>query len=404
MTVENILNERYELASCRIRELKEERISAERFADYFCRMEEFLEQMITLKEEIDTGDYFLYTLDVLRKKNRALYADILPENYGQSYANPVYARHMLGDAYGPLLSFLYIELRGLIVYAFEQRTWDFVVCLELFLQVYGEFREVEIPNVSNLRAIVYWYVSDYSQEMIGEQIRGEIAGQDGYAKALIRRVDLQDLRYLYWFGEYVTEAEEKEAARWNFLREEEVWSVAQEVFRRYREVWEASGKRMDRKKGMRLSYSLGEERLIRCLLAQASQMGLTPIICRSAVHAANRGQQISRGYCGAVPNPQYLRDHREDDVLYLDEDLVARRLRATQEAFEKYRVQASQYAGTICVYSEALAEEVRVSDKSACVGGEKQQKLLSRMHHELEQIANRYLRERVDLSVRAEQL
>ena len=51
---------------------------------------------------------------------------------------------MLGEDLGVLLSFLYTELRGMIVYAWEQKNWDFLVGLELFLQVYSEFEDGEV--------------------------------------------------------------------------------------------------------------------------------------------------------------------------------------------------------------------------------------------------------------------
>ena len=94
-----------------------------------------------VKEEIEKGIYASCSLEELRKKNKALYWDILPEQYETSYGNPVYAAKVLGKEMGQLLSFLYTELRGLIVYAFEKREWDFLVGLELFLQVYSEFQE-----------------------------------------------------------------------------------------------------------------------------------------------------------------------------------------------------------------------------------------------------------------------
>ena len=59
-------------------------------------------------------------INVLRAENKSLYEDILGENYKVSYANPVYACEKLGQAYGPLLSFLYTELRELIPCAFEK--------------------------------------------------------------------------------------------------------------------------------------------------------------------------------------------------------------------------------------------------------------------------------------------
>ena len=52
----------------------------------------------------------------------------------------------------------------MIVYAWEQKEWDFLVGLELFLQVYSEFEGGEVPTRENVRKILYWYVNDYCHQ------------------------------------------------------------------------------------------------------------------------------------------------------------------------------------------------------------------------------------------------
>ena len=37
--------------------------------------------------------------------------------------------------YGQSFCFLYAELRGTIVYAYEKKWWDYLVCAELFLEI-----------------------------------------------------------------------------------------------------------------------------------------------------------------------------------------------------------------------------------------------------------------------------
>lgn len=86
------------------------------------------------------------SLEELRLENTGYYQDILPENYPTSYSSPDYAAKILGEELGVLLSFLYTELRGMIVYAWEQKEWDLLVGLELFLQVYSEFEGGEVPT------------------------------------------------------------------------------------------------------------------------------------------------------------------------------------------------------------------------------------------------------------------
>ena len=398
--MENILNERYELATCRIRELKQEiaqeKNIAPKFQDYFYKMADFLEQMVDLKEELDAGDYFACSLEELQAKNRKLYEDILPEQYGKSYGNPAYAVSRLGDKYGRLLSFLYTELRGMIVYAFEGRKWDFVVCLELFLQVYSEFVDLEIPDANNLQQIFYWYVSDYSAEMIEEHI-GKTLDVDcdvnkNFTMKILMEADLKDLRYLYQFGEYVTEEEEKIARFLNALPEEEIWAMARTYTEGYRMGFEASGKDISKKKTVNIRYRLGFERMVRAAIQQFAEIGLQAVIYRSATHSVNKRQHMRVGYYGAIPNAQYEYDHRNDAAIYLDDDFVGRKLRATQGAYEKYKVEASVHGGPALI--ETFGETPFAPEKceEAYALSEKQQKLQVHLYNELAQITNRYIK------------
>ena len=55
------------------------------------------------------------------------------------------------------------------------------------------------------------------------------------------------------------------------------------------------------------------------------------------------------GYYGAIPNPQFDYDHRNDIALYLDDDFVSRKLRATRGAYETYKELAGVHAGPAVV-------------------------------------------------------
>ena len=84
--------------------------------------------------------------------------------------------------------------------------------------------------------------------------------------------------------------------------------------------------------------------MIRAAITQFEQMGLQPVIYRSAVHMVNKGLHRI-GYYGAIPNPQFDYDHRNDIALYLDDDFVSRKLRATRGAYETYKELAGVHAG-----------------------------------------------------------
>lgn len=390
--MDDLVMERYELAAERIRGIKEEKNVPEVFQEYFERTAEFLVQMIQLREKIAEGEKTHLSLEELRRENYELYRDILPENYGHSYGNPDYACSILGEEQGKLLSFLYSELRGLIVYAYEGRIWDFLVGLELFLQVYSEFEGEEIPSPESVREILYWYVNDYCQEFVEYRIRSGMDPELNFAVKKIMEADLSDLRYLYGFGEYVTKEEEDTAAFLNTLSEEEIQSMARTFTEGYRIGFITTGKDITKKKTVNIRYCMGFERMIRAAVEQFREMGLEPVIYRAATHVVNKRQQSRIGYYGAIPNPQYDYDHRNDSAFFLDSDFVSRKLRAMQGVYEKYKLLAAGQGGPAVVEIFGTEPFVPVPCERAAQLSEKQQKLQVHMNNEAGQIVNRYVK------------
>ena len=74
--------------------------------------------------------------------------------------------------------------------------------------------------------MIYWFASDYSETML-EKYALHLRLEGGILHcASLWDSDLQDLRYLYRFGEYVTENELRMARYVNSLPEEKIALMA----------------------------------------------------------------------------------------------------------------------------------------------------------------------------------
>ena len=104
--------ERYELAAERIRQIPKEEAVSLPFRRYFQSVSEFVLLLLDLKKMMEDGSYEKLPIEEKKDWNHKLYADILPEQYAESYADPTYAVKELGEGYGQILSFLYTEVRG----------------------------------------------------------------------------------------------------------------------------------------------------------------------------------------------------------------------------------------------------------------------------------------------------
>lgn len=386
-----MIEERYELAVGRIREIRTEQTVDGVFCDYFQKLADFVIMIDELRNVLSDGSYDALPMEELKRWNRRLYYDILPEQYEESYANPAFAVQSMGEEHGVLLSFLYAELRGMIVYAFEGRTEYLDILMELFLEVYNQYEE-GAPEAKNIRDILYWYASDYCDVFVADRIREQILPEESFAADIIRESDISDFRYLYRFGEYVSENEIKSAQYLSGLPEETIQRMADVYTEGYRTGFVNTGKDLSKKSVVNIRYVLGFERVVRKAAENFAKMGLSPVIYRASVSALTKRRHIKIGYCGGNPNPQYDYDHRNDQALFLDKRFVERKLEVIHTVYEKYKAEAAQFAGPACmeVFGEkpfipkTKAEAVRLT--------EKQEELALKFDSRQSQITNEYIR------------
>ncbi|MGI6012138.1 MAG: aminopeptidase [Ruminococcus sp.] len=386
-----ILEERWKLAKERILEIPAETQVPEPYRDFFIRTARFLHQIFGIIDVRKSGQWAGMSLEARRDWNQVLYEDILPQRYESSYGNPQYARKMMGPEYGKELSCLYSQIRGSIVFAFEDRLWDLTVLCELFLEIYGEFQEDELPEAERIQETMYSYIRDYCDEMMEYRVREMVDPELDFAASIIMKGDLSDLRYLYDFGEYISDNERKTAEFLNQMSQEEIDRMARTYTEGYRIGFVNNGIDLGKKKTVNIRYNLGFERIVRSAIVQFEEMGLKPVIYRSATHLINKRQHLRIGYYGGIPNPQFDYDHRNDAAVYLTEEMVSRKLRALQNSFENCKELANTHAGPAVM--ETFGETPFVPEAKDCVFelSKKQQKLTVRLDTESSQITNRYI-------------
>ncbi len=344
-----MVEERYELVAERIKEIGKEQTVAEKFRGYFQKMSEFAESIQELKCLIESGRYKELPLSELEEWNDRLYRDILPKNYEKSYANPAYAVEMLGEEYGRLFCFLYAELRGAVVYTFEGRTEYLAILFELLMQVYNQFEEEALPEAESIRETIYWYASDYCDVFAADRIKEQVDPEGCFAARLIEETDLSDIRYLYFFGEYISENERQTAEYLSRLPEKLIQKMADVYTEGYRMGFANTGKDLSIKSTVNIRFVLGFERVVRKAIENFRKMGLEPVIYRSPVSVITKRQHIRTGFFGAVPNKQYDYDHKDDQALFFDKQYVERKLEVMRTTFEQYKDLAGRHAGPACM-------------------------------------------------------
>lgn len=379
------MEERYTLASERITEIANAQTAdatavKEPYVTYFRKTAAFVQMLLQEYTWIEDGSMRKADMAELKQHNHSLYADILPENYSASYANPAYAVSVLGEEYGGILSLLYTELRSLIVYAYEQQKENMLIRMELFLEMHQAFEAAyaeagELPAVQELQQMIYWFVSDYSETQIEERVKQQLDPAEDFATAIIKESTGGDLRYLYYFGEYVSDNELRTAKHVWSIPEEKLALMADTFTEGYRIGFVVGGKDLSKKKVVNIRYTLGFERMMQRAIDNFAKMDLQPAIYRAAPSVFHRRGTHLIGYFGAVPNKQYLYDHKEDEALYLDKMFVNRKLEVLKAAYEKYKELAYVHAGPACMEIFGETPFAPESKKEAYAMSEEQQKL-----------------------------
>jgi Leucyl aminopeptidase (aminopeptidase T) len=385
------MRERYILAMERIALIPEENSTQSPYREYFCRVADFLMNIKHTVTFVEEGKMKEWSMEELQKWNQTLYIEIEKE-YETSYANPTYAVTTLGSKYGSLLCFLYTELRGVIAYSFEQRLFPITIGLELFIEVYNLFEEEEEDTIDSLKSAIYYYMSDYCDVTMAERIRERLDPEASFATEIIMESDLEDLRYLYQYGEYISENECKTAAYLNGLSEEAINSMAETYTQGFRMGFVNNRIDMSKKSVVNIHYFIGFERIIRAAIGQFEKMGLKPTIFRTAVSSIHKRQNLKNGFYATSPNKQYDYDHRFDDALYLDKAFIERKLTELRVAYEKYKDLAAVFAGpaVLEIFGEKNFQPVNKTEN--CQLSEKQQKLAVRYQGQSGIITNDYIK------------
>jgi len=386
------MRERYELTIERLKAIKNENTVSPVYREYFQMVAEFLLEIATIKDRLRKKPLEKCSLEELRIENASVYRDVLGVNYETSYANPAYAVSAMGEEIGKLLCFLYAEVRSEIPYVYEERLEYLTICNELFIEIYNCFEGVETPDYKELQSIVYWYASDYCDVFLADRVEEQVNPECDFATQLIVNSDLTDLRYLYQFGEYISENEIKTAQHLNSLSQETIDCMAGVYTEGYRKGFELAGIDLSKKKTVNIRYQLGFERVVKKAIENFADMGLRPTIFRVAMHAVTKKGQHKIGYCGGTPNKQYEYDHKDDQALFLDKKLVERKLDVMKNTYEQFKQEAGEFAGPAVM--EVFGEEPFAPQQKPEANrlSEKQQEISVLYDNKSGQLTNQYIK------------
>lgn len=374
-----MIKERYDIAIERIKEIITEDTVEEKFLPYFVAAAQFILKIDNLLGLIESKKIEELTLEQLTFLNKDLYEDETEIVYEKCFANPKFAVEKLGEEYGQLLCYVFTTNRNMISNAFQGKLEEITLRMELFIEIYNQFEDRENLTKKSIHDMIYSFEKDNSEIFMTNRIDEIINPENDFAVKIVMESDLEDLRYLYKYGESISENEIETAKFLNTLSQEKIDKIASVYTEGYRLGFINTGKDLSIKSAVDIRYYIGFERIIRAAIKQFENMGLKPVIYKG-------------GYESNKINKQYWFDHKFDDALFFDKGYVQRKLEVATTAFENRKKTAALMAGpaVIEVFGENPFEPE--NKKEALQLSKEQQKLKVEYAREYTQIVQKYIK------------
>lgn len=347
-----------------------------KYNDYFHRLSSFILTIADFEYDLNEEYFAKNTFDALLQDNHKIYKDITEDNYKTSYANPAYAAKRFGQEVGQVLAYLNAKIRGYVKYAYEHRIFDMAEMNDIVIRTFDYIMGNKHVNTNKLKAIV---TSDAKERLILKRelwAREALLPEISYRLDIVTESNLEDLRYIFRYGVYITENEIKMAKFISEMGEDKINDIAKTFTEGYRIGFIRDNKDMSIKEHVGIRFHVGEERIIKQAVDNFKAMNLTSFI---SILYSNE------------PNKQFTYDHRFDDALYFDKDYTELLEEATEKSLNLLKDQVKGFAGPAVL--EQFGEiPFKPESKEACIKLTDEQSKLKQSHTgKLQMIINQYV-------------
>lgn len=380
--------ERLELCRERLLMMKTEQTVPEQYREFFISQAEKLLCIFDYGKDVEEGVFSRLMAEECKARFDVLYGEILPQNYGESFSNPVYAVKRFGKRYGRLFTYVAAKLNAQIFYAAEGALLFVVMAAELLIELYNYFEEFHEYTFKECREALYSFETDNAELFQAWRAREQFDPAYTFVKDIIMAADGTDLRYLYRYGEYITENEFGIAGFLWGLSEETIQAAAENVVDGYLRGFKVMQVPLVKGQTVGLRYAIGFERIMKEVIRLLEEEGLKVASVRTAVsgrHARKAGYTITN------VNIQYDYDHRNDEGLLADKQWYVRKETALHRVYEAEKEVLSLYAGPLVVETFGERLPLPANHPEVIVLDKRQQRLKVESMGRLGEMTEQYL-------------
>ncbi|MBN2382113.1 aminopeptidase [bacterium] len=294
-----------------------------------------------LERELDRRTWSELSIEELQRENRSLFQELVPDHYETSFANPARAVAVFGERIGPYLSFFYAIFQDYPDWIFSHQRYHLADYNQLFIDFWKN-RDGLMSEPDSLRTLVTRLNRSRTYQEVQQGLVRQYDPEYKRYTDFLTHTDLTDVRYLFRYGHYINEVELKTAVLLAEYPVEKIRHLARYTVNAFISGFEHHGKTLVPGSTIRLSYWLGQERVVESLIRELEQRGLKPHICLALSTAIN---------------PQYDYDHKDDLALYLDREVVERQIGYYEQAYADCIDLIGNYGGDIALNPDKFGED-----------------------------------------------
>lgn len=270
----------------------------------------------------------------LRELYSAYYAILDPQGgYDVCVGNPDFAHKLFGAQFGSLLSAFYIEVRSMLRHLFTADHYSALAALKLYAKWLQRAKDGQLEYTDWLADYRDFYLKDIRIKS-ARMLNSRFNPQADHYRALVEAADLENLSYLYLYGVYIAEHDFAMARFMASYDQNELKKLAAFIVKSWTEGFERAKRDFRKKRYPIVMFPCGMERLARYMISELRSLGMEPILSQPASDGINR----QLGY-----------DHRFDQALILDRDMVDLSLEVQEEGMAALKELIALQAGPVYV-------------------------------------------------------
>ncbi len=317
------------------------------------------------------------SFEELQKLFNGFSEEILPENYGNSYANPAYSAEVFGEEIGKVFYIVYQNYRSYRNDAFEHKIFNMDKYNKLFLELFNYFNDNSTVDPTAIKDTVKRYQQQRNKEASKLGVKAMLGKELEYYKNIILDSNPNDLRYMFRYDAYITDNEIKTANFFKNYPGEKLDILTKQIAKAYEQGFKNSNKDMSKKSAVMIVCPIGQEELAKRLITYLKNNYNLDSVVRCPASTS--------------PNKQLGHDLKFQIALHLDDEFAQNSIDLMKVVWEETADITKEYSGAIAVMKFGEKPFSPANKDEAWSLSPEQQKIYQNMMMQNSQTQQKYL-------------